>query len=357
MTKFSGISALLLVISLAGSADSADDAVERSVSFGIFSTPQNRLRVPLGVLPADREIDVTVRLVNVTQSIIDLKSLRTSCNCLQAKVPDPLIQPDGEAEIQLKLHTRIRSFKPDQVTTFQLEFSSDEGRTERATLLLEYSLAGIIAFPRRKFHHEFASKAKKVSLSLPLLVTDPIDARSLDIDSNFGVLPEIRKDDEIANKWWIDFQFDTESLNRDLALTDVIVSDPKTGRKTEASVSLFRTGEFRLLPKTLRFEQSSENGIWRAAAILRVAESPDKERNGGAESGSARLFAEAMLGEKKMTVKADELTENVYRLRVSTSMDLTSSDISKDSVLTWRFLLHDKNAVVTSPFYVDNSAH
>lgn len=164
----------------------------------------------------------------------------------------------------------MRRFRPDQVTRFQVETEQD-GRVEVSTISIEYTLKGVVAFPFPAFHHEIPVGAKEAELRLPLLVTAPVVGSDLDVETELNALPELLRDAEIDNKWWIVLPVDPSLLQKDISLFKVKISDATTGRIDETTVSLTRVAAFRVSPRTMRFRRTDDEGYLAASSIIHVA--------------------------------------------------------------------------------------
>lgn len=331
-------------------------AVEVRASFGNFDSPLRRLTVSLGELPADEHIDATIKLVNVTQSPIEFLTLRTSCNCLNAKVLNSNVDPTKSADVLATLHTRLRSFSPDQVTTFQVE-TKQEGRVEKSTISIEYTLKGVLAFPFPSFHHEIPVGSKSAELRLPLLVTDPIVGSKIEVDSELTALPEMVHDTELNDKWWIVLPVDPSLLQKDISLFKVKVSDPVTGRGAETTVSLERAAAFRVSPRTLRFSRSGEDGNLFATSIISVAGiSKGKEASSiqKQDEDGGVLLATATVEGKPVRVRVEPLGKDVFRVETCMHEDALPLDRVSEFRMHWSFMYGESKGDVTSLFAVDS---
>lgn len=230
-------------------------------------------RTNLGLLKSEAKINATLELKNNSSVLIPIRKMETTCNCVRVRSEANNIPANGSISLEMSLDVPKDSMEATKTLLFSI-FQDDE---HSITVILKYSVAGLVSFKTAHTHLSSANLGAKVhDFRIPILVTAPVDVTKLQVipsDSLLGLSSTVHQKD---GEQWIECKIGLDSEKPISKVGHVTLKDPTSGRIADITLIIEAAASVSFAPTVLRFEpeltaEKDSRGTWYSArTIVRI---------------------------------------------------------------------------------------
>ena len=280
-------------------------------------------RLDLEEIESGKKYLVKIQLVNESNEPLVFRRVGANCSCVDLRVSKGEI-PAGES-LDAEALISVPERQETQVFLVGIDFYSDkDGRDEWPFLRIRVQSAkvrGLICFGAIPSTLQIGHTLKR--LSLPLLVTEPVDSKSLVIEKS-----ESLQDAVISVAIYGEREeliIDVSGVLLDEGFRDcwVKVKDANSERSAEARFLLEKSPLVSVSPKVMTFRIDAENSLWKAKAFLvldvsamETAEESVPAQDSPVNSEGLPLLAKAEVAGHSIDVQTTRLRRGLYRIEL-----------------------------------------
>lgn len=267
-----------------------------------ISTPP----VDLGDLPVGKQVNVVIEVRNESGSNFRIKGVRSSCNCMSVKTSAKEIIA-GES-ISLLAELKVPKLSTNNVFT-QLLMLDGEAEGTGLQIVFKYQLQGLCCFKELSLNRDIPKAAKTIPVSLPILITDPVDVRDVSVIGN-GDFSNVNGRIEKVDGGYV-FRCDIlvpELSGESLSLAGEFTLKHKYLDLRSSVVCVFGSQpKMSLLPSILQFVKEGDD--WSATAIVKLSKDELK-------STQDSVYIAASFGRIPVVVEEKKISHGIVRVRV-----------------------------------------
>lgn len=309
--------------------------VQKDVPVKALVNGSYSLTVDVGVLPSGTKGILRIRLINEDGSSFPISSVVASCGCASGTLSVDDIQPDSSAVLELVVDTPKKSKKIEN--SFVVNLNSNVNVSRNIAVIVKYQLGGLMCFVDEAVFKEFDSGKDKVEFTVPLLLTKPIEAADVFLGLS-PPTPGVRANlTEIDGAAAIKFEIIPSAMTTAGTNLTVEAEVPGKGLRDGLVVSLTRSKEIDISPRTLRFRQVDERLT--AQCILRIRSVGEVKA-----SDDSLPSIEALIGGQMLSVHCTKLGNGVLLVKLTekASRSLQQLRSEFEALVQWRILTSSK---------------
>jgi len=290
-----------------------------------------RYEVDAGRVPFGEKGIIEVELTNDSGGPLNFVNVMASCSCVTASIPAATVPPGDKTTLRMLLDTGRPTNRSTQVVP--VELVSEKGPTHNVFVLCKYHLDGLVAFPLPAFSANVSRTELDAKITVPLIVTTPIQINDLVVKVNPDVgHAEAKKADAEPGKDHaavVELHLQPELLSTSEQALSVIVQDTTTGRRAETLLSIVEQLPISFAPQTLYFRQQ-EDGNYQATCMLTLQTiEADSQRGGSNQPVSKKTVSPPALDAKFMSKHLQHklilVTDVHYRVNFTMENDAMQS--------------------------------
>jgi hypothetical protein len=296
-------------------------------SFPIVDGPIDEImRVELRGLTAGKSVHQSVMLENRSSSRLVLEQVDVSCDCIEAKVPKKEMRSGDIELLEFDFKTDALLDRIEQSHTVTVRC---KGARKNIIFVFSGKVEGYLGFRRKDATQSFWKGDELVTFSIPLLVSEGVDLRGVEIrtqESNGFAKVKI---ETVEGLPFARLELATNKVESKSILIDLQLV--KNGIAiSEFTLHLHQKDKFEILPTPLLFVPVlSKDVVRRSSSILRM-----RYKKGEPVPTIHKIHCETVDG-AKLPVEFTLLREGVYRLKVEV-VEIT--DMPHSTELKWEFL-------------------
>lgn len=316
--------------------------VQKSLPIKMMFNQRYHLVADLGTLPAGLSGVVEIELVNPTDTRFSVRDAKGSCSCAEGVLGSDEIKPFSSVPLTIELETPKSS--SHVVDSFSIKLLTDGGEANDITIVGRYRLGGLLCFVKPNNIYELDGSASLQTILLPVNLTAPIEAKDVEVEFTSlceGLRVQLEKQ---ADKHFAKISVDTELMPEEGLHRQLVIRTRDGSIRGETMFSLWRSKEFEISPRTLRFREVGGRHIASCLIRHRPVSEGDLDKT---------MYVEAAISGKTLKVDQTPLSNGIYRIKISTSKPEFSKmreQGERDHLeVTWDILSGKKRLQLKSP--------
>jgi Protein of unknown function (DUF1573) len=294
--------------------------------------------IDLGETECGKKYLLKICLVNESKEPLSFNRVGANCSCVELRVPKGEV-PEGES-LDVEVLVSVPEKLDSQVFLMSVDFFSDKNGRDESPFLrvraVSKKVRGLICFGAVPPTFEVGKSLRR--LEIPLLVTEPINPKSLKIETSetlSDAVLAISADGERE-----ELVIDIAGIVLDEGFLDcwVRICDPNTKRMAEAHFLLEKTPMVSVSPKIVSFSRNGKAGNWKTKAFMLLDQSVT-QNDEASKSSKDQLPAnsnvvpsvKAVISGKSIDVTCTPVRPGLYRLEL-TVPESQLADLSEGEV-------------------------
>lgn len=289
----------------------------------------NEATFDLGELPPGEHGVLRLTLENPFEDDFSFQTIQGGCSCLKIRAFGNTVPARGTLEVEAELATPTRVKDLFQRIGFFLKRNDGVGIAVR----IEYRLAGALSFPDQICVTTAALGEKKHEFVVPILLSPPVEASSLEIRGTGGLKDVQAKAFERESRFGIECRLALDGNSEEGKTGELLVRDKKTGRETSIHCVVEAPSQVVVAPTVVRFRTEpivAGEKVQRRSSSVLVRLHPLMV----VEKEEPLMDFSSSMG--KLTATVDRLALGIYRVKLDWTVENDSTEPeAEDPCIHW----------------------
>jgi hypothetical protein len=376
LKKYTLLALSLAVFTLAGTAVSdllgqerPTNRVQLSIheiqAEAVLGFPVERpVSVDLGDLPTDRDVTVTLRIMNQSGAKIDYDEVQVSCACIQAQLEHVVIDQGKSGICRLTIDTSSK--QRARIVNMPIKLFNSNSPDSYSIINLKGYLEGYLGFLDPFMTADLKRDQEFNEVSIPFAATAPVSGDKIEIiqrpaAGTYHIEPSDREND----LWNLRLSIKTSTVPPEGMAIGITIADPVLDRKSECTVMLRHDRGIVINPRTLRLTQNDDVFTGNCIMTIRDADrtAGDDNRTGvetGATTAAGVPLVSATMNGESVRLTLRRMSDEHFRLSLTVSSEaIERMQAQQDSVdargITWSVSTKSGSRQVFTPVSVVRS--